>query len=257
MAEVKKTTAKKTEPKGSFMDQIAGVGLEHISPDDLQVPRLKLLQGLSPELDESASNYDPKAKNGHFYLTIPGENLGKEVEVIPVHQATFWTEWTPGRGGFVARHLPGTIVVDKSDFANWFRPDTGNEIQESRDWVVLVVGHEDIGPVIMSFTSSMIKASKAWMSNIAMQRTPGGNVAPIFAHVWKLISVSQKNEKGSWSSVSTSPEKVRMITEKEYKEIIEPARTAATAMQNQAIAAPPAQKAIANNGGGTVEEAEY
>lgn len=251
MAETKKTSV----PKGSFLDAFGGEGLEHISPEDLQIPRLKVLQALSPELDEAKPVYNDAAKNGDFYLTLPGVSLKKSVEVIPLHQATFWIEYLPGRGGYVGRHLPGTIAVDKTDYANWFNPANGNQIVESRDWVVLVVGHEEVGPVIMSFTSSQIKASKSWLSLVSMERTPGGKVAPIFANVWNLTSVGQSNDKGSYYVISSAPKKVRMITEKEYKELVEPARSAANTLQTQGISAPQTPVAIEHTG--PVEEAEY
>ncbi len=253
MAETKKTgTATK---KGSFLEEAAGIGLENIAQDDVQIPKLKLLQSMSPELDESKPAYNEKAKNGVFYLTIPGVPLGKKIEVIPLHQVTFWVEYLPGRGGFVGRHTPNSIPVDKTDFSNWYRKDTGNEIVESREWVVLVIGHEEVGPVLMSFTSSAIKASKAWMSLVSIERTPGGNPAPIFANVWELSSVSQSNDKGSWSVVSSAPRKVRMITEKEYKSIVSPARDAAVAI----LAPPPvsAGPAIEHKSSGEKKKIAY
>ncbi len=245
MATAKKAPVQKT----SFLEEHSGAGLENIGADDLQVPRLKLLNALSPELDEAKPNYIAKSRAGQFALTLPGISLGKTVDVIPLHNQTFWVEYLPSRSGYVGRHLPGSFPVDQTDFSNWFRPDNGNEIVETRDWVVLVKGHEEVGPVLMSFTSSAIKSSKSWMSLIAIERTPAGKAAPIFANIWKLSSVAMSNEKGSWHVVSTMPEKVRMITEKEFNDHVDNARQVATTIQTQMLPAPsPAQaeqKAVA------------
>ena len=230
-------TAKKAQAQKSFLEDYSGQGLENVSPEDIIIPRIKLLQALSPELDANKDNFIKGAKVGEFVLTIPGISLGKEIELIPVQARTFWMEWEPGRGGLVGRHEVGSIEVDKSDYAHWTTP-AGTEVQESRDWIVLLKGHEDAGACIMSFTSTMIKASKAWLTTISMERTPGGNVAPIFANIWKLSSVNKSNDKGSWYTVSTGVQKVRTITEKEFNTYVAPVRAAATAIQDNSAAQP-------------------
>jgi len=257
----------KVKTEQNFMESMAGAGLENISPDDVIIPRIKVLQALSPELDDSAANFIKGSKVGDFILSVPGVSLGKSITIIPLAARTYWMEWQPNRGGFVARHEPGSIEVDKTDFSNWVKVDNGNDVQESRDWFVLVKDMESYGPVIMSFTSTQIKASKTLMSMISMERTPGGNIAPIFAFNWILESIKNTNDKGSWYNISSTPKKGRMITQKEYTNFIENARGVVEVIQSQGLPAPhteqiehkeaPGKKPTAKARKAGVEEIDY
>ena len=75
------------------------------SSDDLLIPRLQLAQKMSPELDENDAKYIDGIKAGNFFNSVSRE-IYTEIDVIPCHSRTSYTEWVPRDqgGGRVAEH---------------------------------------------------------------------------------------------------------------------------------------------------------
>ena len=111
-ASLVKTSSDIVKPIPTFMAKYAGAGLEQISASDLEVPRIKLLQALSPELQESDS-----ARPAHFWHTIAEANLGKSVRIIPVYVDQSFILWRP-------RKIGGGILARAADGIHW-SPDHG------------------------------------------------------------------------------------------------------------------------------------
>lgn len=76
----------------------------NIDSTDLIIPRVKLLQAISPEITEN-----DLAKQGNFWHTIAGENLGNKLRGIPIILRKSYVLWAP-RGddrGILARANDG------------------------------------------------------------------------------------------------------------------------------------------------------
>src|SRR3989337_4145684 len=100
---------KKVEQKAMTQYQ-AGIndGFEDADANSFAIPRLKILQKMSPEGDKDASEYVDKASAGDFFNTATGLIYdGKAgITVIPVHFRRSFIEWVTRDegGGFVAEH---------------------------------------------------------------------------------------------------------------------------------------------------------
>ena len=70
-------------------------GFEESDSDSYAIPRLKLLQKLSPEVDEDNGEYIEGAKHGQFFNTATGELFPDGVKVIPCHYRRSFIEWVP------------------------------------------------------------------------------------------------------------------------------------------------------------------
>src|SRR5579864_1149163 len=83
-----------------FMQEQVGLGTERLGSSDAEVPRIKLMQMLSPELED---HDDLKA--GDFYHTLTEESLGKEVRITPIFTDVRFVLWRPRKsgGGILAR----------------------------------------------------------------------------------------------------------------------------------------------------------
>lgn len=91
----------------AFMQGDANTGKENIDQSDLIIPRVALMQAISPEVVEG------KAASGNFYHTI-NENVIAEdtLDVVVVHQSKRYTLWRP-------RHAGGGIIARATDGVHW------------------------------------------------------------------------------------------------------------------------------------------
>ena len=59
-------------------------------------------------------------------------------------------------------------------------------------------------PAVIDMKSTQLKVSRRWKTQIAMQKVtlPDGRkvTPPVFATMWKLRSVEESNDQGSWSN---------------------------------------------------------
>lgn len=104
-----------------FMEQYRGLGLEGLGKSDLEIPRIKLLQALSPE----CVDFDD-AKPGHFWHTISEESLGKSVKIVPVYTDISYILWRP-------RHMGGGILARAADGIHWSPANAHFAVQLVKD----------------------------------------------------------------------------------------------------------------------------
>jgi hypothetical protein len=105
-----------TDIAPSFMQDDVGKGTETLSSAALRPPRIKLMQALSPELDENDD-----LRPGTFFHDSAEIDLGKEVNVIPCFLTEAYLLFGPKQGdGLLAR---------ADDGVHWSPPDTDFEVQ--------------------------------------------------------------------------------------------------------------------------------
>ena len=91
---------------------------------------------------------------------------------------------------------------------------SGNELVRTGQHYVKVI-NEELGmmePAIIDMKKTQIRRSKIWVTQMSMQTIKVGDVskpAPMFANKWKLKTVADGNDKGSWYSWQI--EKVGMV----------------------------------------------
>ena len=94
----------------TMFEEDAGVGLENMGQDDLALPFLKILGGMSKELDDLED-----ARKGDIYNTVTGAVYkGKDgIKVIPVAYQRRFIQWAPrgeGTGAPTAIYSPGEAM---------------------------------------------------------------------------------------------------------------------------------------------------
>ena len=87
---------------------------------DMEIPALKLLQGLSPEVK---ANHELRA--GHFYHSILEEDLGQELTVVVllVHHSVILRSPKNVRG------VDSVVLAKSADGISWDRPNQRFEVQ--------------------------------------------------------------------------------------------------------------------------------
>lgn len=205
-------TAKNTALSADLLDDMmldAGEGAA-FSADEMQIPFVRLLQALSPQLNKKKAEYIDGASSGDAFNNVTGQYWDGEqgLTVIPCYQTTKYLEFTPREmgGGFRGEINPNNPVLQQTtrSGSKEILPN-GNELVKSDQHFCLIVD-EDGGfqPAVIDMKSTQLKVSRRWKTQIAMQKVtlPDGRkvTPPVFATMWKLRSVEESNDQGSWSN---------------------------------------------------------
>lgn len=196
MAKTKTTEETKT---AATKDPMANAP-SYVKQEDQQVPQadsampfptLKLLQQLSPELDEDDTKYLPNAQAGDIIITdgvnvkIIDGDIG--ISFSPLLVRKVWTEWIPRKqgGGFVAAYN------SKEECEAAFT--IGNEIVISIDYLIVSTDIADGGvlsPVLLQFnTPTKMGVARELQKYIAQYKT-------IYGVTYQLKKKKQANRAG-------------------------------------------------------------
>lgn len=193
--------------------EYAGQGFENHSTEDYSVPFLGLLQSNSPLVESSAD-----AKAGMIYNTVTQELYdGKDgVVFIPCATDHKFVEWVTRNqgGGFVAVHELDSDVVKKvkseQEFGKYkmIKGDikSNDLIETFYVYGLLVANNGTAQELIIAFTSTKNRIYKQWMTKARTIQIVLPNsqriAAPLFAHKYRITSVSQKNADGTFYNFS-------------------------------------------------------
>ncbi|GAF75972.1 unnamed protein product [marine sediment metagenome] len=210
MARKKKEVVKKVEAEvpmvvGMDFEADSGAGFEGADSQSFAIPYLVVLQKNSPQVDEDDGKYMKDAKAGMFFNTVTQE-LYSTVRLCPAYYQRMLVEWVPrdAGGGFRGAHHPSTIDMNKlaRDDSGRFRMENGNFLADTRYHFVLIVADDgSSSPAVISLTSTQIKKSKQWMSQMNSLKIPGKAgpyTPPMSSHLYNATTVKEENDKGSW-----------------------------------------------------------
>jgi len=183
-----------TDTLPAHLKAIEGVGRGNENVGSaLQIPRIKLLQKMSNEVDKHHASHVVGCEPGQFINTVTGENYGTDIYALSL---TFKTEYVVWRqldvGGGYLGAFP-TLGEANERVAEQDKPSE-YDVNETHSHVLLLkdpkTGNLDRAPSIMDFASSKLRVSKAWNSQIGMK---GGDR---FAALWKVSGVPTENKMG-------------------------------------------------------------
>tara|TARA_R100001369_G_scaffold80317_1_gene110623 strand:- start:4727 stop:5461 length:735 start_codon:yes stop_codon:yes gene_type:complete len=190
-----------------------GSGFEEVTSSDIQIPFLRIIQALSPQLKKSDAGFIDSASSGDIFNTVTKKTWAGEkgVLVIPVYFQLKLLEFIPrsSGGGFVSE-LASTsddvrrAVRDQDSGLELL--ENGNELVRTAQHYVKIV-HEDgnLENAIIDMKKTQLKKSRQWLSIMMMQKH-AGKTLPSFANMYRLTSVEDGNDKGSWNSWSVKHE---------------------------------------------------
>jgi hypothetical protein len=189
-------------------EEDAGAGLENLSAEDLTIPRLKILQALSPEVQKREGKYIDGAAAGDITNTVTKELFTEDegCVVLPVAYKRMFLEWQPREsgGGLVNQHVDASILQQtKKDDRGQDVLENGNYVQTSATHYCLVLGVGDsFQQVMIPMAGTQLKKSRAWNSVMASVKlkSKDGKVftPPSYSHKYKLTTVAESNDRGTW-----------------------------------------------------------
>ncbi len=170
-----------------------GLGNENVSAEDLALPRIKLLQALSPEVDEDNDKYIEGAKPGMFVNTVTGA-LYNSMFVVPVYYKRIYSVFRKRElgGNKVGEFDTEREALDYLEHEG-LNPDE-HEITDTRRHILAILNEkgEVTDQAIYDMQSTAATISNQWNTMIKQLGVDR------FATVWNLHSIKRKNTKGSW-----------------------------------------------------------
>lgn len=201
----------------AWMRGKAGQGVESLSSQDVEIPRLQLLQALSPQVQEA------DFKQGEFFHTVAEESLGKEVDLTIVYVNKTYILWRPRKsgGGILARSMDGIhwvpgdgkfdVTLDNkkqvtwntkptvaaSGLAEWGTQDPGDPSSPPAatamyNLVVMIPNHPEYSPCVITLQRSAIKVARRLMGKLKISQ------APSFGLRFRMQSVKDSSQEGEF-----------------------------------------------------------
>lgn len=184
-------------------------GLENVTSKDLIIPRITILQALSPQLKKKAPEYISGATPGLFCDVGTGQTFEEELFFIPCFFMTAYLEWAPrssGKGlqfnhGNNASILKKTKVVEDDEGRKKNMLSNGNYIQETAQYYGLNMSAKGRRSFI-PLASTGLGASRRWMMKITSERLARSDGSefppPIYYRAWRATIAEAQKGGDSW-----------------------------------------------------------
>jgi len=166
-------------------------GAENVGTDDMIIPRIELIQALSPVRKKSDPAYIEGAEEGMLYNNVTRTLYGTEVTVVPVYytkQFLVWKDRKAGgggsngfRGAFATKELADRAIAELAEEAL--------EVSDTAQHFVLVRNGDDWQEAVISMAKSKVKVSKRWNSLMRLSNTDS------FSRAYKLSATTETNAR--------------------------------------------------------------
>ena len=188
-----------------------GGGMEQVRQEDLLMPRLGIIQALSPQLNPRKPEYIEGAKVGMIFNTATGALFDgdKGVHLVPVLYQRRYIEWARNRGGLIKDHGTDDTILGKcKDEPKQDRPKVmlqitpdDNVLTVTATWYVLNLS-ESGAQAFVPMSSSQWKASRKWMTMATSERVQhpvhGAFQPPLFYRTYVLRTQLMTKGDDEW-----------------------------------------------------------
>mgnify|MGYP000211720454 CR=1 FL=1 len=183
-----------------YIQQDSNIGKENIEQEDVILPRVRLCQSMSPERKKSNPDFIAGLEEGQFFQKTPPTIYGENLLVLPLKRyktRIYFRGMTEG-GGIICQApdgLHGTVYGEcaKCEHQKWQGQGVAPKCTEIYNYICILPDYEN-DLTILSLKSSSIKTARTW--NLLLLRSKG----PIFANLYAVNSVEEKNAKGNYFS---------------------------------------------------------
>lgn len=200
-----------TPENADLLHSMGGMGMEGVQQEDLLMPRLGIIQALSPQLNPRKPEYIEGAKVGMVFNTATGKLFDGEagIHLVPVAYQRRHIEWRRNRGGLVRDHGTDDSILrackdepkqDRPNVILQITPDD-NILTVTATWYVLNLS-EGGAAGFVPMSSSQWKASRKWMSMATSERvnhpTHGAFQPPLFYRTYRLKTSLMTKGDDEW-----------------------------------------------------------
>jgi len=193
-------------------------GFEGVDRDCTTIPFLKIAQGSTEQAKKGSTKKIDGLEPGMFFCPATNKVYGENANLIILR---FYRQYIVYESREIDAHFLGSITPDEFDSdvlptavrekSYHVSPD-GKRYVDTRNFIVLVAGALNDGPMLLSLSSTGISPSKKWLTQAQSVRDKTGRVAPIWANVWSLHIGYEDNPQGSYYQISQI-ERMGYVTE--------------------------------------------
>lgn len=201
VAVVVKTAIVVQDDVPDYIKQGAQRGSENVTTNDIAIPRLEVIQGLSPAVKRGDPGYIQGAQVGTFINSVSKELYGEEVFIVPIYYTKQYLVWkmrkradgTPveGNGGFFGAFNTEQEANERCDREGGTAKDI-EVIDTPQHFCLLVRADGTAEEIMISMPKTKAKVSRQWNSMIRM--ADGDR----FSRAYKMKTVLEKNPKGDF-----------------------------------------------------------
>jgi len=214
------TTKKESLP--SFIQKDAPArGSENVGTDDIVIPRLLLLQQLSPQLDKTDALYIEGASAGDICNSLTGVNYGSDVTIVPIYFRKEYVVWKDRKkgGGFCGTYA--TRADAERAIAELEPPTADYAAEDTATQFVLVVNADgSLDQAMLTLSKTKLSFSRKLQSLIRLTEQDS------FATKYSLATVAVSNDLGKFHNFTATSqgyvnEETYYAGEACYKAIVE------------------------------------
>lgn len=194
------------------MQASAGASAKQLTATDYALPFLKILQGLSPELERTNSAFIPGASIGDLVNSVTRELYqgDKGVRIVRCNFAKKFIEWRPREtGGGLVKISATKAEAEAAKTPNAgpvFNPKIDTEIIETAEIGCLIETSAGWLPIILAWTKTKLKVARLWATRWGGETfqkygfaSDNPSAAIDFPELmWQLTTRSEKNAKGTF-----------------------------------------------------------
>jgi len=204
----KKEVAKKEDQLPAYM-RSEGKGQDGVSAEDLVIPRLEIIQAISPQVSKNKPEFIEGATPGIFYNTASNELYGEHVKFVPIYFKKEFIIWKDRKSGGGYRGSFGTEAEAIEEMEGL---DDGAQcaVAETHNHFGFLL--KDSGKaeeIVVTASRSKLKFSRQFNS---MVRMAGGDR---FSREYEINVVEASNDLGSWFSQNVK--QLGYVSEEVYK----------------------------------------
>lgn len=176
-------------------------GAENVGSEDMVIPRIELIQALSPARNKKDAAYIEGAEEGMLFNNVTRQLYGESVAVVPVYytkQFLVWKDRKAGggtngfRGAFASKELAEAAISKLGE--------DGLEVVDTAQHFVLVRTNDDWQEAVISMAKSKMKVSKRWNSLVRLAGSDS------FSRAYKLSAVTETNARNeSYYNFNVTP----------------------------------------------------
>lgn len=179
-----------TDDIPEFLKKGSQRGAENVTSDDVIIPRVELIQALSPARKKNDPGYIEGADEGMLFNNVTRELYGPELIVVPVFYTKQYLVWKDRKQGGGTNGFRGAFNSKaEAEAAIAELAEDGLEVVDTAQHFVLAYHEGKWTEAVISMAKSKIKVSKRWNSLMRLTDTDS------FSRAYKLSAVTETNAR--------------------------------------------------------------
>jgi hypothetical protein len=174
-----------------YIKQGMNRGSENVGMEDLVIPRLEVIQALSPAIKKSDPAYIEGAEQGMLFNSVTRKLYGHNAVVCPVFFRKEYLVWKDRKAGGGFRGAFPTLEEAQIRINQEDDPEQFTAQETAQQFCLLLddaTGETE--EIVVSMSRSKLKVSRAWNALIRMN----GNDR--FTRIYNVFAVEDSNDKG-------------------------------------------------------------